>query len=130
MSQIAFDCQRCSQCCHGEGGISLQPQEVPQAAALLGLGSQEFIERYCEPRQGVYLIKTNAAGDCALLGPRGCLIHQAKPRICQRWPFFDALLRDAGAFEEAKLSCPGLNPDASYQDFLAQYRAERGEEDL
>jgi uncharacterized protein len=130
MSQVAFDCQRCSQCCHGEGGISLQPEEVPQAAALLDLTPEQFIERFCQLRQGSYLIKTNQAGDCALLGPEGCLIHQAKPRICRRWPFFPALLRDAGAFEEAKLSCPGLNPSASFQDFLNQYRAEGGEENL
>jgi Fe-S-cluster containining protein len=130
MSQIAFDCQRCSQCCHGEGGISLLPEEVPEAAGLLGLSAQEFSERYCQFKQGRYLIKTNQDGDCALLGPEGCLIHQAKPRICRRWPFFQALLRDPGAFEEAKLSCPGLLPQASFQDFLAQYRAEGGEEDI
>ncbi len=129
MSQPAFNCLRCSQCCHGEGGISFEQGEISAAAALLGLSAREFVDRFCQPRQGLYFIKTNQDGDCALLGPKGCLIHQAKPRICRRWPFFDALLRDAGAFEEAKLYCPGLSPEASYEDFLRQYRAERGGED-
>jgi len=123
MSQIAFNCQRCSQCCHGEGGISLAAGEVPAAAAQLGLTSGQFKQRYCLLKQGRYSIKTNQQGDCALLGPQGCLIHQAKPQICQRWPFFDALLRDSSAFEEAKLSCPGLLPQASFEEFLAQHRA-------
>ncbi|CAO0823627.1 YkgJ family cysteine cluster protein [Desulfarculales bacterium] len=130
MKQPAFNCQRCNQCCHGEGGISLKFGEIPQAAALLALSAREFIDRYCELRPGLYFIKTNQDGDCALLGPEGCIIHQAKPRICRRWPYFQALLRDASAFEEAKRSCPGLRPEVSFQDFLDQYHAERGEKDL
>ncbi|MBI4797583.1 MAG: YkgJ family cysteine cluster protein [Desulfarculus sp.] len=129
MSGLAFECQRCSQCCHGEGGITLGPGEVPAAAELLGLSEQEFIAAYCDLKLDIYHIRVNQDGDCALLGPDGCRIHQAKPRICQRWPFFTALLKDASAFEEAKLSCPGFRPTASHQDFLEQYRAENGEKD-
>lgn len=129
MSGLAFECQRCSQCCHGEGGITLGPGEVPAAAELLGLSEQEFIAAYCDLKLDIYHIRVNQDGDCALLGPDGCRIHQAKPRICQRWPFFAALLKDPGAFEEAKLSCPGFRPTASHQDFLEQYRAENGEKD-
>lgn len=129
MSGLAFECQRCSQCCHGEGGITLEPGEVPAAAALLGMPDQEFIAAYCDLRQGLYHIRTGPDGHCALLGPGGCRVHQAKPRICRRWPFFAALLKDPGAFEEAKLSCPGFSPSASHQDFLEQYRADKGGKD-
>lgn len=127
MSQPAFQCQRCNQCCHGEGGITLTPDEVPAAAALLGLEPQEFIQRFCRLKAGLYDIMVNAQGDCVLLGPQGCLIHAAKPQICALWPHFPALLRDPGAFEEAKLICPGL-AQASHADFVAEHQAQKAKE--
>jgi len=129
MDGAAFECQRCSKCCHGEGGITLEPGEVPAAAALLGLSGEEFTAAYCDFKQGLYHIRANQEGHCALLGPDGCRIHAAKPRICQRWPFFKALLDDPGAFEEAKLYCPGFSPSASHAQFLEQYRAQGGEKE-
>ncbi len=128
MTKPAFQCLRCSQCCHGEGGISLDPGEIPAAAKLLDLPPEQFVERYCQLRDGRYHIRTNDEGDCALLGPQGCLIHKAKPRICRRWPFFRALMSDRAAFEEAKLYCPGLNPEATLEEFVALARAQAEEE--
>ncbi len=79
----------------------------------------DFLARYCEPKGEAFSVRSAEDGSCLLLGPEGCRIHQAKPDICRRWPFFDALLKDAGAFEEAKLICPGLNPAASHEEFKA-----------
>jgi len=75
--------------------------------------------RFCEPHGRDFSIICGEDGRCALLGPEGCRIHQAKPDICKRWPFFEALIKDAGAFEEAKLICPGLKPEASHEEFRA-----------
>lgn len=75
--------------------------------------------RFCEPHGRDFSIVCGEDGQCALLGPAGCRIHQAKPDICKRWPFFEALIMDAGAFEEAKLICPGLKPEASHEEFRA-----------
>jgi Fe-S-cluster containining protein len=114
-----FECQRCSQCCQGQGGILLRPDQIGPAAAEIHLTEREFLERYCEPKNGAYSVRCAEDGTCLLLGSQGCRIHEAKPDICRRWPFFEALLKDAGAFEEAKLICPGLDPEASHQEFVA-----------
>lgn len=120
----AFDCLRCSQCCTGEGAAWLTEDELPAAAAILGLTPDGFVQTYCRQRGEKYEIICDNDGVCAVLGPQGCRIHQAKPRICRAWPFLDAMLKNVSAFEEAKLVCPGLRPDASHDEFLAQYRAE------
>jgi hypothetical protein len=119
-SPEAFVCQRCSQCCQGQGGIFLAPAEVGPAARLVGLDEEEFVRRHLEPVPGGWEVAAGADGACSLLGPRGCRIHQAKPAICRRWPFFSALLADPQAFQLAKEHCPGLRPEAGHADFLAQ----------
>lgn len=124
MSRPAFVCQRCNQCCTGLGGITLAEAEVPAAARLVALTPDQFMARYCEAKDGRWSIRCGDDGRCLLLGPQGCRIHAAKPAICRAWPFFPALLKDAGAFNEAKLICPGLDPAATHQDFLDQYQRE------
>ena len=109
----------CSQCCHGQGGIYLEEDQLGPAAAELGLTIEEFIVRHCNPKGGRYEIVVDQNGACSLLTPQGCSIHHNKPAVCRLWPFFPGLLRDPGAFEEAKLICPGIRPDASHEEFLA-----------
>lgn len=106
----------------------LRPEQIGPAAALLGLDEEEFIARFCEPREGAFSVLCDQDGQCRLLGPEGCRIHQAKPDICRRWPFFEALLNDPDAFEEAKLICPGLDPEASHEEFRAFARQEMDKE--
>ena len=97
----------------------LWPGQITPAARELGLERDDFLARYCEPKGKAFSVRTGQDGQCLLLGPEGCRIHNHKPEICRRWPFFDALLKDAGAFEEAKLICPGLDPEASHEEFKA-----------
>lgn len=125
MTRPVFDCQRCNDCCTGEGGIFLTEEQMPRAAATLGLAPDEFARLYLRPADGRYAVLCGEDGRCRLLGPQGCRIHAAKPDICRRWPFFDALVKDPGAFEEAKLACPGLDPAGSHADFVALARRER-----
>ena len=118
MSRPPFECQRCGQCCQGRGGIYYQDEEVEAAAQEMGLDREIFIQRYLIYREQRWEVAANPEGNCVLLGPEGCLVHRAKPTICRRWPFFDALINDSGAFEEAKLACPGIDPELSHQDFV------------
>lgn len=106
----------------------LWPDQIGPAAAELGMGGDDFLARFCEPKGEAYSVRCGQDGQCLLLGTEGCRIHEAKPEICRRWPFFDALLKDAGAFGEAKLICPGLNPDASHEEFKAFAQKELNKE--
>jgi len=104
------------------------PAQVGPAAGELNMGEQEFLERFCEPKGQAFSVRCAEDGKCLLLGPEGCRIHEAKPDICRRWPFFEALIKDAGAYAEAKLICPGLDPEASHEEFLAFAREELDKE--
>ena len=124
-SRAPFECQRCNVCCQGRGGIFLEAAEIAAAAALVQLSPAEFIARHCRPREGRYEVLVGADGSCGLLGPQGCRIHQAKPAICRRWPFFPGILANPSAFEDARQACPGIDPDISHADFVA-YAREQG----
>ena len=120
-----FECKMCNQCCHGKGGIYLEEDQLGPAAAELGLTLEEFSARHCMPAgEGRFEIAVDQTGACSLLTPKGCSIHKTKPAVCRLWPFFPGLLKDAGAFEEAKLICPGIRPDASHEEFVAFAQAE------
>ncbi|MCB2189103.1 MAG: YkgJ family cysteine cluster protein [Deltaproteobacteria bacterium] len=116
----AFDCLRCGDCCTGEGGIFFRPDEVGPAAGYLGLTEDEFLARFCRPLEGLWEILADERGLCSLVGPAGCRIHPVKPRVCRAWPFLPNIVADPGAFEEAKLCCPGIKPAASHAQFQAQ----------
>lgn len=117
-----FECQRCSQCCHGQGGIYYQASEIKDAAQELGLSSDDFISAYCRADGERYEVLTNDESNCRLLGPDGCMVHEVKPEICARWPFFENILERESAFEEAKLICPGLDPMATIEEFRALHK--------
>jgi len=118
MNISVFECKRCNKCCTGEGGIFFKKKEIPIAASLLKLSPKKFIALYCEQQKTSFVVRCNKTGHCILLGAHGCIVHTAKPNVCRRWPFLKILLKDAGAFEEAKLVCPGLNPLATHTNFI------------
>ena len=102
---------------------------MPQAARELGLDQAEFLARFCGPREnGRYPVLCDEQGICRLLGPQGCLVHACKPDTCRRWPFFENILTRESAFNEAKLACPGIDPEVSFQEFAAFGRAQLQEE--
>ena len=127
--RLPFVCQMCSLCCTGEGGILMRPEEAEAAARELGMEVADFLDRHTRPRNGEVEVVTDGRGVCSLLGPQGCRIHAVKPRICRAWPFLPQILANPDAFEEAKLGCPGLDPEASHEDFLRQARQETNQKE-
>jgi len=116
-----FQCRQCGDCCAGRGGIFVKPQEVEEMAALLGLGVEEFCWLYVEASaMGPRL--TIADNGCCVFLMEGnlCRVHPVKPFICRQWPFLPALLVDAEELEHAKTACPGINPECSHEDFVAE----------
>ena len=115
----AFECKKCGECCYGEGGILLQPEEIEKIADFLGLTVESFIALHGEERHGRRYIRSASTGYCTFFDQdQQCLIHPVKPGPCSLWPFYPALLKDRATWNHAKEACPGINPEASFEDFL------------
>ena len=113
----------CGTCCYGEGGISLQEDEIERIANFLEITPESFIVEFCNERYGQLSIRTGTHKFCMFFeNGKGCRIHPVKPGVCSSWPFYHALLKDEDNWEMAKDACPGLNPDSSFEDFLKQSR--------
>ena len=119
-----FKCRICGECCRGEGGIFIRAEDAAAPARLLGLSADEFIRRFTRPRHGMLSIKTDADGYCLMADRENktCRIHQAKPAMCRDWPFFHGPLNDKDAFEDAKAACPGIDPEATWEEFVQYHR--------
>ena len=119
-----FKCRICGECCHGRGGIYIRPEDAAAPAAILGMSTEEFIRRFTEPWRGMLSIKADADGYCLMADRQNgtCRIHEAKPAMCRDWPFFAGPLHDRDAFEEARAACPGIDPEATWEEFVEYNR--------
>ena len=114
--QPVFACRQCGECCHGDKGILVTPEEAEKLAAFLNLTLEELQLRYLIASPlGPQVATQNGA--CIFLVDNRCRVHPVKPRICREWPFLPALLTHADEFEAAKEACPGLHPEGSHADF-------------
>jgi uncharacterized protein len=117
----AFECKNCGVCCYGMGGILVNDQERRNIAAYLGVSVERFEETCCEIRNLKTYVRSGEDGYCVFFHKeRRCLIHPVKPGPCRLWPFYPALLKDRGSWKAAMDACPGINPDASYEDFVKE----------
>ena len=123
-----FDCQCCGVCCRGDGGIFIKPDQAAGPARILGISEEEFIDRYTEPRHGLLSLRSGEDGYCLLHDQEThtCRIHEAKPPMCRDWPFFFGMLDHPSGFEAAKNNCPGIRPDATWEEFVAWHRENIG----
>jgi Fe-S-cluster containining protein len=117
----AFECKQCGACCYGEGGVPVESGEIERIAGFLALTPESFIQKYCQEKHGRLYIVSGADGFCVLYDARkGCRIHPVKPRPCSLWPFYPALLKEKENWEMARDSCPGINRNCSFEDFVRQ----------
>jgi len=117
----AFKCRLCGSCCYGEGGIFLTGDEKKKIAGFLGISVDMFVRKCCETRHCRLYIKVGGDNYCIFYDQeKRCLIHPVKPRRCALWPYYPAILRDEENWELAKGACPGINPDASFEEFVRE----------
>lgn len=111
----------CGRCCEGSGGIILTASDLRRICAHLGLSAEEFTARYAETKRGKLGIKAGPDGYCVFfkLG-RGCSVHPGRPDICRAWPYFRGNLTDPVSLEMAREDCPGINPEAAFEEFRQQ----------
>lgn len=120
-----FECKKCGECCYGEGGILLQPEDIDKIAEFLGMTADSFMELHCEQRHGRLYIRSASNGYCVFFDQeKQCLIHPVKPKPCSLWPFYPALLKDRAAWNYAKEACPGIHPKASFEEFVKESQKE------
>jgi len=123
----AFECRMCGECCWGEG-ISLSKEEIRRISEFLKIGEEEFKRRYCKKKKQRYELLTRSSGYCIFLKEDGerkiCMIHPVKPDLCKKWPFFKSIISDEDEWKMAKDACPGINPDAKFEEFVKQATSE------
>ncbi|HFB83395.1 YkgJ family cysteine cluster protein [Thermosulfuriphilus ammonigenes] len=123
MVKKIFECRRCGFCCQGESTVSLSPEERRRIADFLGLGLQEFLTQYCR-QQGNRVEMKVVNGHCIFYDTKDslCRIHPVKPFHCKRWPLHPAILESLENYQTISSTCPGFNPQASYEEICAFVR--------
>lgn len=113
-----FVCRQCGQCCEGRGGIVLSEKDRDRLANFLDISREKLISSYCETSNGKLKIRTGPDGFCVFFRQGlSCTVHAGKPDICRAWPFFRGNLEDPLSLAMAKDFCPGIDKDASFEDF-------------
>ena len=119
--ESGFNCQKCGQCCEGQGGIILSAADLARLAKFLNLNAARVVDEYGERKNGKLRLKTDRDGYCIFFRTgRGCLVHDGKPDICRAWPYFRGNLEDAASFEMAREYCPGISRKIKYAEFVAE----------
>lgn len=90
-------CKRCGACCRHQDGIIISLNDAQALAGRLRLPLKRFVQRYCHgteaydifghgPFKGI-AIRTKK-GVCPFHSDRdGCMVNDAKPLVCQLYPF-------------------------------------------
>ncbi|HII06400.1 MAG TPA: YkgJ family cysteine cluster protein [Methanotrichaceae archaeon] len=115
--RIGFWCMRCGDCCRGEeNSVVVFPFEIREIVALAGEGWLEVAE---PPLEGEWDIGGNfhtlewrlrkEDRDCRYYSEEGCKIYEARPLLCQTYPFY---------LEDGRLDwseCRGLGGEIGFE---------------
>lgn len=92
--ETGFACERCGNCCKGEGAVRIGPAEADRLARHLHLPRRKFLKQYARQMgaEEWWLINhDNAELWCIFLtrdadGLYGCQVNEAKPDQCRSFP--------------------------------------------
>lgn len=121
-----FECQQCGQCCCGYGGTYLSGEDIENISEYLQISRDEFLEKYCSPSAGRYLLAQKHDGFC-VFWDRLCTIHPIKPKMCMAWPFIENILRNPSAWDVMAQACPGMRTGFDPEDIIAIVKAKLAE---
>lgn len=121
-SMTVFTCRRCGHCCQGAGGIVLADSDIVRLAEHLGLDRETLLSRYTETVGTLPRLRCGEDGYCVFY-KEGCAVHPGRPDVCRAWPFFRGNLIDPESLFMAREDCPGINPEASHEEFARQGKA-------
>ena len=89
-----FSCERCGNCCKGDGAVVIGPAEADRIAKFLKLTRREFVRRFAfkiGQDEWQLVDKANREQWCIFLergedGLYGCAINAVKPDQCGSFP--------------------------------------------
>jgi uncharacterized protein len=108
-SSLPFDCTACGKCCKTQGQVYMTPEEHGEAAELLGISKEEFLQKYASHtlvdetngESWVRLIDQSSDTDhgCIFLQKDNtCQIYEARPIQCSTYPFWPNILASKAAW--------------------------------
>jgi len=90
----------------------LSHADIEGLCSFLGLGFEEFAERFCTyvevvGGRALSLIEKQSY-DCVFLENGKCSVYQARPIQCRTYPFWEEILKSEKAWNEEAAYCPGI----------------------
>ncbi|MCZ6817179.1 MAG: YkgJ family cysteine cluster protein [Planctomycetota bacterium] len=125
---LHFSCTQCGNCCTGPPGfVWVKRWEIDKIATFIGREGKGLTQQHLR-RVGVrYSLTERVNGDCCFLktegGKRICSIYPVRPLQCRTWPFWGVNLRSSSTWNEAAVTCPGINKGEHHE--LVQIQTHR-----
>jgi Fe-S-cluster containining protein len=113
---LRFECTGCcGRCCGGSFGyVWVDEAEIRALAGHLGLDVDAFGRRYLRRVGARYaLLEGRDSGDCVFLDALRCAVYPARPRQCQSYPFWSALVESEKSWARAASECEGIRAEAA-----------------
>lgn len=82
-----FVCQRCGNCCRGEGFVKVTAADARNIAAFLQISTEEFYELYTIKMDAMFWLKDKPNKDCIFLEGSLCRVNSVKPQQCRDFPW-------------------------------------------
>jgi uncharacterized protein len=115
---LSFGCTECGKCCTGSPGyVFLEIEDIERLCKELNLDEETFLSRYTRKvGKSISLLETEPHYDCILLKDGlTCSVYKSRPTQCRTFPFWPHHLTSKKAWQEASLSCEGMdNPDGTH----------------
>ena len=111
---LRFECTQCGDCGTGEPGyVWVSTREIEAIARHLEISVSEFRRRHVRKVKKRFSLVERANGDCIFYHD-GCIIYPVRPSQCRSFPFWRENLARASDWEDAAVSCPGMNTGRLY----------------
>lgn len=112
---LYFECTRCGDCCIGveDEHVFLRAGEVRRLADAMGVTRATFRRAWTTRADDDLVLRKRPDGTCILLSAeRACMAYEARPVQCRTYPFWDGILKTAGAWRREATRCEGIGRGA------------------
>lgn len=111
---LEFSCIGCGLCCKENGYVYFSLEDIKKASEYLNINPLVFINKYLKHSYSLeYHIKVDEENRCPFLDEKDkCIIHDAKPKQCHTYPYWNEYTDKNGNLISGKFKrpCPGVKP--------------------